>query len=75
LFGYNKRRSFCSTYKLSRTTTRGVLVRDFLWGSDSVKASIENLRENKESYGEFSVVFFDFEKKPTEMSYYTNREN
>lgn len=57
------------------TTSRGVLVRDFLLSSDSVQESIEHVKNQQDQYGGFSITFFDFGKDPTEMMYFTNRDN
>ncbi|KAI7897937.1 NRDE protein-domain-containing protein [Cokeromyces recurvatus] len=55
--------------------SRGVLVRDFLWSSDSVHACLDNLYEHRNDYGGFNLIHFDFSKDPVEMAYLSNREN
>lgn len=55
--------------------SRGLLVRDFLYDTDTVHASMEKLKERDSDYGGFSLVHFDFGQKPVEMAYITNRQN
>ncbi|GAA5807503.1 hypothetical protein MFLAVUS_000866 [Mucor flavus] len=55
--------------------SRGVLVRDFLWSSESVHTAVQHVKEQESAFGGFSLVCFDFSKQPTEMEYCTNREN
>ncbi|KAI8080551.1 NRDE protein-domain-containing protein [Thamnidium elegans] len=55
--------------------SRGVLVRDFLWSSETVHTAVQHVKDQQTSFGGFSLVCFDFAKQPTEMEYYTNREN
>ncbi|KAI9480644.1 MAG: NRDE protein-domain-containing protein [Benjaminiella poitrasii] len=55
--------------------SRGVLVRDFLWGSDSVHEFLEKLHKHQNAYGGFNLVNFDFSKNPVEMAYLSNRES
>lgn len=54
--------------------SRGVLVRDFLCGKESVHTAVHNVVNNKVEFGGFNLVYFDFGKNPTEMAYCTNRE-
>ncbi|KAF1806653.1 NRDE protein-domain-containing protein [Mucor lusitanicus] len=55
--------------------SRGVLVRDFLCDKESVHDSVEHLQAHTNDYGGFSLVNFDFSKKPADMAYVTNRED
>lgn len=55
--------------------SRGVLVRDYLWGSESVHTALQHVKDQGSAYGGFSLVCFDFGQKPAEMAYFTNRED
>lgn len=55
--------------------SRGILVRDFLWGSEPVHTAMQHVKDHESTFGGFSLVCFDFSKQPTEMEYCTNREN
>lgn len=55
--------------------SRGVLVRDFLWSSESVQTAVQHVKDQESAFGGFSLVCFDFSKQLTEMEYCTNREN
>ncbi|KAI7891233.1 NRDE protein-domain-containing protein [Mucor mucedo] len=55
--------------------SRGVLVRDFLCGNESVHAAIDNVVNHKIEFGGFNLVYFDLSKSPTDMAYCTNRED
>lgn len=58
--------------------SRGVLVRDFLYGKDmSVHDYFEHLEKIKHKFGGFSLINLDFGKPDgsIEMAYFTNRED
>ncbi|GAN07645.1 conserved hypothetical protein [Mucor ambiguus] len=55
--------------------SRGVLVRDFLCGKESVHNSVQQLQTHTNDYGGFSLVNFDFSKEPADMAYITNRDD
>lgn len=55
--------------------SRGVLVRDFLCGNESVQEAIKNVVNHKVEFGGFNLVYFDLSKEPTEMAYCSNRED
>jgi uncharacterized protein with NRDE domain len=55
--------------------SRGALVRDFLYSSDDVYTAVQHVKDQQLDYGGFNLICFDFKKKPTEMTYCTNRQN
>lgn len=58
------------------STSRGMLVRDFLLASDTVQQDVLKLQKHQQDYGGFNLVCFDFAKKDSvDMAYITNRED